>query len=242
MARRLLRCLGVNDDCTYRVATANGGCSLGNARGFREREPGVVAVTQRLSPAYSRHRSITIGRRDGKWTRQQDRPDASFVVIGNGMAGCRALEELLARDPDRYDVTIFGAEPRVNYNRIMLSPVLAGEKRFDDIVINDDAWYARQRHQAAHGRARRRDRPRASDGAHRGRHGRALRQAADRHRLGPVPHCRCRAPTLPGVVTFRDLDDVDAMLAAAATGRRRGGDRRRAARARGGGWARRQAA
>ena len=48
-----------------------------------------------------------------------------LVVIGNGMAGCRAVEEVLARDPDRYAITIFGAEPRVNYNRIMLSPVLA---------------------------------------------------------------------------------------------------------------------
>src|SRR3546814_13355622 len=73
-------------------------------------------------------------------------PDADtrdhLIVIGNGMAGCRAVEELLARDPNRYRVTIFGAEPRVNYNRIMLSPVLAGEKSFDDIVINDANWYA----------------------------------------------------------------------------------------------------
>ena len=65
-----------------------------------------------------------------------------LVVIGNGMAGCRAVEELIARDAGRYRVTIFGAELRVNYNRIMLSPVLAGEKTFDDIVINDAAWYA----------------------------------------------------------------------------------------------------
>ena len=64
-----------------------------------------------------------------------------LVVIGNGMAGCRAVEEILARDPARYDIAIFGAEPRVNYNRIMLSPVLAGEKSFDEIVINDQAWY-----------------------------------------------------------------------------------------------------
>ena len=64
-----------------------------------------------------------------------------LVVIGNGMAGCRAVEEVLARDPARYDIAIFGAEPRVNYNRIMLSPVLAGEKTFDEIVINDLAWY-----------------------------------------------------------------------------------------------------
>jgi nitrite reductase (NADH) large subunit len=59
-----------------------------------------------------------------------------LVVIGNGMAGCRAVEEILARDPARFAITIFGAEPRVNYNRIMLSPVLAGEKSFDEIVIN----------------------------------------------------------------------------------------------------------
>ena len=68
------------------------------------------------------------------------------MVIGNGMAGCRAVEELLARDPGRYRVTIFGAEPRVNYNRIMLSPVLAGEKSFDEIVINDRRLVRRQRH------------------------------------------------------------------------------------------------
>ena len=51
-----------------------------------------------------------------------------LVVIGNGMAGCRAVEEVLKRDPDRYEIAIFGAEPRVNYDRIMLSPVLSGEK------------------------------------------------------------------------------------------------------------------
>ena len=65
-----------------------------------------------------------------------------LVVIGNGMAGCRAVEEVLARDPERYRVTIVGAEPRVNYNRIMLSPLLAGDKCFADIVINDEQWYA----------------------------------------------------------------------------------------------------
>src|SRR3954469_5509711 len=64
-----------------------------------------------------------------------------LVVIGNGMAAGRVLDELFARAPDRYAVSIFGAEPRVNYDRIMLSPVLAGEKAFADIVINDDAWY-----------------------------------------------------------------------------------------------------
>src|SRR3954447_19029928 len=64
-----------------------------------------------------------------------------LVVVGNGMAGIRTVEELLQRDPDRYDITVFGAEPHVNYNRIMLSPVLAGEKTFDQIVLNDRSWY-----------------------------------------------------------------------------------------------------
>ena len=68
-------------------------------------------------------------------------PREPLVVIGNGMAGCRAIEELLARDPGRYRVTIFGAEPHVNYNRIMLSPVLAGEKSFEDIILNGHDWY-----------------------------------------------------------------------------------------------------
>ena len=52
-----------------------------------------------------------------------------LIVIGNGMAGCRAVEELLARDPARYRITIFGAEPLVNYNRIMpIVPVQAGPR------------------------------------------------------------------------------------------------------------------
>ena len=64
-----------------------------------------------------------------------------LVVIGNGMAPGRALETLFDAAPDLYDVTIFNAEPRVNYNRIMLSPVLAGEQSYEDIIIHDDAWY-----------------------------------------------------------------------------------------------------
>ena len=51
-----------------------------------------------------------------------------LVVIGAGMASGRALEHLFEADPDAYEVTLFNAEPRGNYNRLMLSPVLAGEK------------------------------------------------------------------------------------------------------------------
>src|SRR5512139_1747534 len=64
-----------------------------------------------------------------------------LVVIGNGMAGMRTVEELLTAAPDKYDITVFGAEPYGNYNRIMLSSVLCGEKTVEDIVINDRQWY-----------------------------------------------------------------------------------------------------
>jgi len=62
-----------------------------------------------------------------------------LVVVGNGMAGMRTVEELLKLAPDKYAITVFGAEPHVNYNRILLSPVLAGEKQPDDIVLNGAA-------------------------------------------------------------------------------------------------------
>ncbi|WP_037061507.1 nitrite reductase large subunit NirB [Pseudoxanthomonas suwonensis] len=65
-----------------------------------------------------------------------------LVVVGNGMAGIRTLEELLKLAPGMYDITVFGAEPHPNYNRILLSPVLAGEQDFDDIVLNPLSWYA----------------------------------------------------------------------------------------------------
>ena len=64
-----------------------------------------------------------------------------LILVGNGMAGVRTLEELLKIAPDLYDITVYGEEPYPNYNRIMLSPVLAGEKTIDDIILNDRAWY-----------------------------------------------------------------------------------------------------
>jgi len=148
-------------------------------------------------------------------------PDADtrehLVVIGNGMAGCRAVEELLARDASRYRVTIFGAEPRVNYNRIMLSPVLAGDKSFDDIVINDADWYAANGIALVAG-----DPVVAIDRATKTVTTRGgVTEAYDRLLIAtgsdpfiiPVP-----GKDLPGVISFRDMDDVDTMLAAAEKG------------------------
>lgn len=63
-------------------------------------------------------------------------PKLKLVMVGNGMAGVRTLEELIKLTPDLYDITVFGTEPHPNYNRILLSPVLAGEQQLDEIILN----------------------------------------------------------------------------------------------------------
>ncbi|MBA4164451.1 MAG: nitrite reductase large subunit [Erythrobacter sp.] len=140
-----------------------------------------------------------------------------LVVVGNGMAGCRAVEEILARDPDRFDITIFGAEPRVNYNRIMLSPVLAGEKSFDEIVINGPEWYSGNAITLITGdpvvSIDRRMRTLVARSGLVARYDRLILATGSDPFIIPVA-----GNDLPGVVTFRDLDDVDAMLAAAERG------------------------
>jgi len=152
---------------------------------------------------------------DAAWERRDPRPH--LVVIGNGMAGCRAVEELLARDPGRYRITIFGAEPHVNYNRIMLSPVLAGEKTFAEIVINDTAWYADNGITLVAGDAVTAiDRAQKIVTAASGRvlaYDRLLIATGSNPFIIPVP-----GHDLPGVIGFRDLADVDRMLAAADKG------------------------
>jgi nitrite reductase (NADH) large subunit len=68
-----------------------------------------------------------------------------LVLIGNGMAGIRTIEEILKKDATRFDITVFGEEPHPNYNRIMLSSVLQGDSTVDDIVLNDYNWYEENR-------------------------------------------------------------------------------------------------
>jgi nitrite reductase (NADH) large subunit len=63
-----------------------------------------------------------------------------LVVVGNGMAGTACVEQILKYSP-RFEITVFGDETHVNYNRIMLSSVLAGEKASDEIVLNSLDWY-----------------------------------------------------------------------------------------------------
>ena len=140
-----------------------------------------------------------------------------LIVIGNGMAGCRAVEEILARDADRYRITIFGAEPHVNYNRIMLSPLLAGDKSFDDIVINDLAWYADNAIElVASDPVVAIDRKIQTVTARSGRvesYDKLILATGSDPFIIPVP-----GHDLQGVVTFRDMDDVGAMLRAADAG------------------------
>ncbi|MEM8958215.1 MAG: nitrite reductase large subunit NirB [Pseudomonadota bacterium] len=136
-----------------------------------------------------------------------------LVVIGAGMASGRALEELFKRAPDAYDVTLFGAEPRGNYNRIMLSPVLSGEKTYQEIVTHDADWYA------DHGVTCRFGEP--VTGIDRGRkvvitaHGetpydKLIIASGSSPFIIPIP-----GHELPGVISYRDLDDTNAMIAAA---------------------------
>jgi nitrite reductase (NADH) large subunit len=65
-----------------------------------------------------------------------------LILVGNGMAGMRTIDEVLARDRGRFDIEVIGAEPHPNYNRILLSSVLAGDKEIDDIILHPREWYA----------------------------------------------------------------------------------------------------
>ncbi len=137
-----------------------------------------------------------------------------LVLVGNGMAGMRAIEELLALAPDLYDITVFGAEPYGNYNRILLSPVLAGEKGIQDIMLNDESWYAERGITLHLGKEiskidRKRKQVSASDGTA-ANYDRLLLATGSLPFIIPVP-----GNQLPGVIAFRDIHDVDAMLAAA---------------------------
>ncbi|MET3227829.1 UNVERIFIED_ORG: nitrite reductase (NADH) large subunit [Burkholderia sp. 1263] len=141
-----------------------------------------------------------------------------LVVIGNGMAGMRTVEELLKLAPDLYDITVFGAEPYGNYNRILLSPVLAGEKTVDDIILNTRDWYAQNGIRLHAGDPviaidRRRRIVRSQSGVEVG-YDRLLLATGSKPFLIPVP-----GHDLPGVIAFRDIQDVETMLAAARSHR-----------------------
>ena len=140
-----------------------------------------------------------------------------LVVIGAGMASGRMLELLFEAGGD-FDVTLFNAEPRGNYNRLMLSPVLSGEKTYAQIVTHDADWYE------AHGVDCRFGEPVVRID----RENRVVYSAS-----GGVPYDALVIATgsapfivpvpgkdLPGVVAYRDLEDTNAMIVASAPGAR----------------------
>ncbi|NBY71845.1 MAG: NAD(P)/FAD-dependent oxidoreductase [Betaproteobacteria bacterium] len=143
-----------------------------------------------------------------------------LVMIGNGMAGVRTLEELFKLAPDMYDVTVFGAEPHPNYNRILLSPVLAGEQTLQDIVLNDWSWYE-EHHITLHAgwtvtavdRQRRVVHARNAQGdTCQTPYDRLLMATGSNPFILPIA-----GNSLEGVLAYRDIADTQAMIDAAQT-------------------------
>jgi nitrite reductase (NADH) large subunit len=136
-----------------------------------------------------------------------------LVIVGNGMAPGRMLEHLLEQVPGRYQVTIFNAEPRVNYDRIMLSPVLSGEKDFEQIIIHGDGWYIRNGITLYKGHKvvliDRAAKTVSSDHGVIETYDKLVIATGSVPFVPPVP-----GHELAGVLTYRDLDDVNAMLLA----------------------------
>lgn len=143
-----------------------------------------------------------------------------LVMVGNGMAGVRTLEELLKIAPDLYDITVFGAEPHPNYNRILLSPVLAGEQTLDEIVLNDWSWYT-DNSVTLHAGCKVTEVDRVKRVVHGvGPAGEAVSAGYDRLIMAtgsnpfmlPIP-----GKDLGGVLAYRDIADTQAMIDAATT-------------------------
>ena len=137
-----------------------------------------------------------------------------LVIVGNGMAPGRMLEHLFEKAPGRYEVTIFNAEPRVNYDRIMLSPVLSGEKDYEQIIIHGDGWYIKNGITLYKGhKIVAIDRAAKSVTSDRGvtvKYDKLVIATGSTPFILPVP-----GNNLAGVLSYRDLDDVQAMMLAA---------------------------
>ena len=134
-----------------------------------------------------------------------------LVLIGNGLAGMRCLEDLLDMAPDRYEVTVIGEEPWGNYNRIMLSPVLSGEKTIEDIMLHPHAWYSDKGIKfIADDPAIKIDRTRKTVHTEKGEtvdYDRLIIATGSKPFIPPV-----QGVDLKGVISFRDIYDVNSMI------------------------------
>ncbi len=139
-----------------------------------------------------------------------------LVVIGNGMAPGRMLEYLFEKDAGAYDVTVFNAEPRVNYNRLMLSPVLSGEKAYEDIITHDDTWYETNGvtlHKSARiAQIDREAKTVTSENNITVTYDKLVIATGSNPFIIPLP-----GHDLDGVLTYRDLDDVERMIEVSKT-------------------------
>jgi nitrite reductase (NADH) large subunit len=138
-----------------------------------------------------------------------------LVMIGNGMAGVRTLEELIKLVPDMYEIAVFGAEPHPNYNRILLSPVLAGEQTMDEIILNSWDWYRDNGIRLHAGKKvtevdRVRRLVRSDDGTEEA-YDRLLICTGSNPFMLPLP-----GKDLAGVIAYRDIADTNTMIAAAS--------------------------
>jgi nitrite reductase [NAD(P)H] large subunit len=137
-----------------------------------------------------------------------------LVVIGNGMAGMKAVEELISASPEKFDITVFGAEPYGNYNRIMLSPVLCGEKSIEDIITHDRQWYQDNNITLHTGADKlvieidRKNRTVVSRDGTQASYDKLLIATGSKPFILPIPGSK-----LEGVIAFRDIFDVNKMLA-----------------------------
>src|SRR5690606_4820512 len=134
-----------------------------------------------------------------------------LVLVGNGLAGMRCLEDLLDMAPDRYDITVIGEEPWGNYNRIMLSPVLSGEKSFAEIMLHSVDWYTEKGIRFIGGDAALSiDRSRKQVHTGKGEmvaYDRLILATGSKPFIPPIPGAE-----LEGVMSFRDIQDVNRML------------------------------
>lgn len=140
----------------------------------------------------------------------------NLVLIGNGMAGAKLLEELIKSKLDHYSITVFGNEPYGSYNRVLLSPLLAGDKSLSEIIINHRDWYTEHGillHAGADKEVIKIDRKRktviAKDGTH-AQYDRLVIATGSNPFVLPI-----EGVDLEGVMSFRDVKDVNTMLDAA---------------------------
>ncbi|MEK7773637.1 MAG: nitrite reductase large subunit NirB [Deltaproteobacteria bacterium] len=150
---------------------------------------------------------------------RQKKGKERLVVIGNGMAGNACVEEILKLDPERFEITVFGRERHPNYNRVLLSHVLTGEKTIGDITLHDRGWYEKNHirlHTAcAVKEIRRGSRLVVAEGGVEARYDKLVFATGSYPVILPVP-----GHDKEGVVSFRDMDDCERIRSLSKTGGR----------------------